>query len=406
MNIILITFGSRGDVQPLLSLSLTLKDAGHNVLLAAPPEKAKWVSGLGCPFHPFGNNITAFLDQMNEAYSFRAAIKFVEYLHEAVLSQFDVLPEIISGADLVIGSSLAFALSTVAESLSIPYRYIAFTPQLFPSGHHPFFALKHHGLPAWYNRVTWSFALYLDQFNMTKHMNMKRKKVGLKPVQDVWFHILGKNPILACDRVIAEIPSDVRLPITQTGYMHLNQPVQYNSELKEFLEAGSPPVYAGFGSMPKHDQARCIPLIVNATRSNGKRVIISKFWDDPNEYEGSNDVFFIGKFPHLMLFPYMSVIVHHGGAGTTATSVLSGIPQIIIPHVLDQFYWGYRVYCSGLGPKPIWRSRLTSKKLAKAIRKCLTDEHIRHKAKEASKMIDPQESIEKTVNEVLKVSKV
>jgi vancomycin aglycone glucosyltransferase len=62
MKIVLATFGSRGDVQPMLALSLALKSKGHNVLLAAPPEKAAWAKQLGCPFFPLGSDVTAFID--------------------------------------------------------------------------------------------------------------------------------------------------------------------------------------------------------------------------------------------------------------------------------------------------------------------------------------------------------
>lgn len=401
MKIVLVTFGSRGDVQPALTLSLALKRASHDVLLVGPPEKAEWAEQLGCPYYPLGRDITAFLDSMKGVYSIHSAMKFVEYLNEEVDSQFDILPGIISGADLTIGSSLAFALSSVAEHLSIKYRYIAFTPQLFPSGSHPFLALKHHGLPAWYNRMTWQMALNLDRFNLTKRINNKRRQLGLGPVKDAWFHILGRDVIVACDRVVAKVPPDIKPSVIQTGYMHLNQPEQFNPELEAFLKSGSPPVYAGFGSMPKFDQMACVPAIVQAARSVGRRVVIAKFWDEPSEFSGSGDVFFIHKYPHLRLFPFMAAIIHHGGAGTTATAAVSGVPQIIIPHALDQYYWGYRVYTSRLGPKPIWRSRLTAKKLEKALNICLSNEQIQKKAKNASKKINPRYSVESTVKEIL-----
>jgi UDP:flavonoid glycosyltransferase YjiC (YdhE family) len=86
MRIVLATFGSRGDVQPMLALSLALKKAGHDVLLAAPPEKAGWAEQMGCPFSPLGSDITAFLDGMEDAYSFRAAINFLRFLRIEVIS--------------------------------------------------------------------------------------------------------------------------------------------------------------------------------------------------------------------------------------------------------------------------------------------------------------------------------
>jgi UDP:flavonoid glycosyltransferase YjiC (YdhE family) len=401
MKIVLATFGSLGDVQPMLALSLSLKSAGHDVLLAAPPEKAKWVEQQGCPFHPLGDDVTAFIDDMKDAHSFHSAVRFVRYVRKELISQFDIFPKIIAGADLVIGASLVFALSSVAESTGIEYRFIAFTPQLLPSGKHPFMAFKHHWLPKWYNRMTWQIARILDRVNLTLLINKKRKQLGLKPVDDAWFHILGKHVIVASDKAIAKVPQDVEPAFTQTGYMHLDQPNQHLPELEAFLSAGPPPVYAGFGSMPKKDQANNVPIVVNAARSAGQRVVIGKFWDEPSEFSNSDDVFFIKRYPHLKLFPRMAAVIHHGGAGTTAASAISGVPQIIVPHILDQYYWGHQVYQSHLGPKPIWRSKLTYQKLSTAIQECLSNDLIQQRAKAASEIINQQNSLEMTVRSLI-----
>ncbi len=406
MKIVLATFGSRGDVQPMLALSLALKSKGHDVLLAAPPEKAAWANQLGCPFHPLGSDVTAFIDGMENAHSLLSAIGFVSFLRDELNAQFDLLPKIIAGAGLVIGSSLTFALSTLAESMGIAYRYIAFTPQLLPSGYHPFPAFKHQRFPKWLNRMTWRIAVVLDQFNLTRQINHHRRQLGLKAIRDAWRHIIGQHVIVASDSVISKIPPDIAdRSFTQTGYMHLNQPDQPLTELDAFLAAGSPPVYAGFGSMPIRDQRRIVAVIVEAVRLTGQRAVIGKFWDEPSEFEHSDDIFFITKYPHLKLFPRMAAVIHHGGAGTTATSAASGVPQIIVPHILDQYYWGHQIYRSKLGSKPIWRSRLTSKKLAAAIRECLNNQQIRKRATEASEAIRAANSLEITVREILKVQK-
>jgi len=402
MRVVLATFGSRGDVQPMLALSLALKEAGHDVLLAAPPEKAGWAKHMGCPFSPLGSDVTAFLDSMGDAYSFRAAINFLRFLRMEVISQFNVFPRIIAGADLVVGSSLVFPLSTVAEYMEITYRYIAFTPQLLPSGYHPSPVFKHQGLPKCYNRMTWRASEFLDTFNLTSLVNERRMALGLEPIQGAWRSMMGPRVIVASDKVISEVPQDVALPYTQTGYMHLDQPDKYLPELEAFLGAGPPPVYAGFGSMPKHDQAKTVPIIVQAARSAGRRVVITKFWDEPSEFLDAEDVFFIKGYPHLKLFPRMAAVIHHGDAGTTASSTISGVPQIIVPHALDQFYWGNQVYQSNLGPRPIWRSRLTVKRIATAIQECLSSDLIRQKAQAASETIHGQDSVELTAQEVLK----
>lgn len=403
MKIVLATFGSRGDVQPMLALSLALKLMGHDVLLAAPPEKAAWARQLGCPFQPIGSDVTAFIDHMDNAHSFRSAVCFVSFLRNEINAQFDLFPKIIAGSDLLIGSSLTFALATLAESMEITYRFIAFAPQMLPSGYHPFPAFKHQRLPKWHNHMTWRFAGLLDRFNITRLINNHRRQLGLSLIQDAWRHIMGRHVIVASDRAISKVPPDIVEPaFTQTGYMHLNQPDQQLPELDAFLEAGPPPVYAGFGSMPLRDQIRNVPLIVEAARLSGQRAVIGKFWDEPSEFSTSDDIFFIKKYPHLKLFPKMAAVIHHGGAGTTATTAVSGVPQIIVPHLLDQYYWGNQIYQSKLGPRPIRRSKLTSNRLAAAIRQCLSDEGIRQKARQASEIIKQKDSLELTVTAVLK----
>ena len=292
MKIVLATFGSRGDVQPMLALSLALISKGHDVLLAAPPEKAAWANQLGCPFYPLGSDVTAFIDDLDNAHSLRSVIRSISFLRNELNAQFDLLPKIIAGADLVIGSSLTFALSTLAEFMGIEYRYIAFTPQLLPSGWHPFPAFKHQRFPKWYNRMTWRIAGLLDRYNIARLINNHRRQLGLKLIKDAWRNIMGQHVIVASDSVISKVPPDViDSAFTQTGYMHLNQADQHLPELDAFLETGPPPVYAGFGSMPIRDQIRNVSVIVEAARLSGQRVVISKFWDEPSEFSNADDIF-------------------------------------------------------------------------------------------------------------------
>lgn len=402
MKIVLATFGSRGDVQPIIALALALQSAGHDVLLAGPPEKASWIKEMDCRFHPLGKDVTSFIDSMENAHSIRAASHFVRFILDEIDAQFESVPDIISGADLVLGASLVFSLSSVTEAMGINYRFIAFTPQLLPSSHHPFMAFKHQGFPQWVNRIGWRLITYLDKLNLTRLLNKNRRKLGLPPIASAWENILGKNVIVASDKEIAVIPPDSAISCVQTGYMHLVQPSQENPQLEAFLNAGPPPVYSGFGSMPKRDQAGRIPLIVKAARDNGMRVVIAKFWDEPSEISDSEDVFFIKKYPHLDLFPRMAAVIHHGGAGTTATTARSGVPQIIVPHILDQYYWGNRIFKAGLGPKPIWRTKLTLEKLSHAIEESVTNQELTNNARAVGETLKREKPLEIAVREIEK----
>jgi UDP:flavonoid glycosyltransferase YjiC (YdhE family) len=400
MKIVLCTFGSRGDVQPMIALTLALQSADHDVLLAGPPEKASWINALGCNFQPLGKDVTSFIDSMENAHAIGVGAHFVRFVRAEINAQFDSIPDIIAGADLVLGASLVFSLSSIAEAMGIQYRFIAFAPQLLPSGYHPFLVFKHQGLPGWLNRMGWHLATYLDKLNITRLINTHRRKLGLAPLNSAWQHILGQDIIIASDQELAKVPPDAAISYTQTGYMHLAQPSRHLPDLEAFLSAGPAPVFSGFGSMPKLDQAKTVAMIVEAARNNVRRVVIAKFWDEPSEFSESEDVFFIQKYPHLELFPHMAAVIHHGGAGTTATTARSGVPQIIVPHILDQFYWGNQIHKAGLGPKPIWRSRLTAKKLSQAIEESVTNQVLIRNAKEVGEALRRKDSLGDAVQEI------
>ncbi len=400
MKIVLATAGSRGDVQPMIALSLGLIDAGHDVRLVGPPEKKQWAQSLGCPYTGLGRDVTAFLDTIENPVSISTGLTFVNYVRNEIHTQFEKLPRLIKNADLVIGSSLMFALSSLSESLNIKYRYVAFTPQLFPSSNHPFVAIKTQTLPKWCNNLTWKLAKFTDRFNSTFIVNKHRKVMGLPPLKDAWQHIFGVETIVASDSQIASIPKDILQSTIQTGYLHLEMPDVTNPALDEFLKKGSPPVYSGFGSMPPKDQAKNTPLLIHAARQLKKRIIISKFWKGVPNVEQSKDVFFIKNYPHEYLFPKMAAIIHHGGAGTTATAALSGKPQVIVPHILDQYYHGYKVFKSGFGSKPIMRSKLTSNRIIDALSYCFSNPDIQQKAEQIAQSINPDSSLNKAIKSI------
>lgn len=393
MKIILATSGSRGDVQPMIAICLALTAKGHDALLLGPPEKASWAAKLGCPYLGFGRDVSAFINKFPSAVNLRTGLAFVSFVRKELDVQFRLLPDIIRDADLVLGSSLMFGPASVAEAKKIKYRYVAFTPQLFPSQYHPFLTLQTHSLPFFINKMSWKTAELLDQFNITFLINRYRKKQGLDPVSNAWDHILGKDTIVACDKEIACVPGDVKQTWVQTGYPHLDLPGEPVPELGRFLENGTRPVYAGFGSMPVKDQSRTIPILIKAAGNLRRRIILPQLRGLSTPPASGDDVFFIRDYPHLLLFPGMDAVIHHGGAGTTATATVSGIPQVIVPHILDQYYHGRKIFLSHLGPRPIPRAKLTVSRLTAALEQCLFNPKIRQAAKKTGEAINPKKSL-------------
>ena len=99
-------------------------------------------------------------------------------------------------------------LHSAAESMNIPYGFVAMAPQILPSAHHPFVALKLQNMPQWLNRLSWEVARVLDRMNFTAIINKDRRRLKLAPVNDILRHVIGNHVVVASDPVIAAVPAD------------------------------------------------------------------------------------------------------------------------------------------------------------------------------------------------------
>jgi UDP:flavonoid glycosyltransferase YjiC (YdhE family) len=383
-KIVIATYGSRGDVQPLLALALALRKRGHEASLAGPPEYAEWVESYGCGYRPFGTNFKDFARTFPDVHSVRAAVLMVRFLRRETKLHFKQLPEVIQGADMVLGASLTFGLATVAEAMDIPHRFVTFCPQLLRSAHHPPIVAPNHNLPRIVNRLLWRLASLFDVFNGRAIINRERKRLGLKTIDDFWDYLMGDPVIVASDPVLGSPPDDVKQRWFQTGYFHLAQNGDIDRDLEAFLQSGPPPVYIGFGSMPNSSPEKLAGLLRGVVGASNNRFIIAKGWTNLHFPVTSKNVFVLNGAPHDRLFPRTAAVVHHGGSGTTATAARAGTPQIVVPHALDQFYWANRIRSLGLGPDPIPRFRLTAGRLRKAIAECVGNDAMMRNARDVA----------------------
>ena len=402
MKIVIATCGTRGDIQPLMALGRALNRRGHQALIAAPPENGAWVEDCGCAFQALGSDFTALLSTYPQVHTLKPMISFLGILRREIRKQLFQLPDIIEGADLVLGASLCCGLHSAAESRGIPYGYVAMAPQILPSAHHPFVALKSQNLPPWLNRLSWDMARLLDRMNFTALLNRERRRLNLAPVKDILRHILGRHVIVASDPVMAEVPPDVALDNIQTGYLHLQTNQRLPERLEKFLSAGPAPIYFGFGSMSTRGQEGLVASIQASLRLTGQRGILSGFRFDATGVTDSENCIFVEEVPHPHLFTRLAAVVHHGGSGTTATAAWAGVPQIIVPHILDQYYWGERVFRCRLGPKPIRRSQLTAERLANAINQCVGGPGYYDRASRVAEEIGKQDSLRLAVDYIEK----
>jgi sterol 3beta-glucosyltransferase len=180
-----------------------------------------------------------------------------------------------------------------------------------------------------------------------------------------------------------------------TGYWFLDPAEDWMPApaLVDFLAAGPPPVYVGFGSMSSRKPEETTALILGALARTGQRGIIHAGWGGMQRADLPDSVLMIDGVPFSWLFPRVAVVVHHGGAGTTSAGLRAGVPAVVVPFFGDQPYWGQRVADLGVGPAPIPRKKLTAERLAQAIQVAVTDHAMRQRAAELGTKIRAEDGV-------------
>jgi sterol 3beta-glucosyltransferase len=132
----------------------------------------------------------------------------------------------------------------------------------------------------------------------------------------------------------------------------------------------------------------------------GTRALVSQGWAGLADGPLPDGVMAVPTLCHGRLFPRCSSIVHHGGAGTTSTAARAGVPQVIVPHLADQFYWARRVSLMGLGPPPVLRRRLCAAQLAAALHHA-SEEIVVERAREVGERLQGQDPLARAVGALL-----
>jgi sterol 3beta-glucosyltransferase len=236
-------------------------------------------------------------------------------------------------------------------------------------------------------------------------INQFRKDVlGLPPAKgETSLHGKPITKLYAYSETIVPRPADWDESSVVTGYWFLDAPTSWqpDPELVRFLQEGSTPVYIGFGSMFMNGGKQKTEIVLQALRLAGQRGIIATGWGGLTGEDKSKDIFVLDSVPHDWLFPKVANIVHHGGAGTTGAAIRAGKPQIICPFVGDQFFWGRRMTDLGVSPPPIWQAKLTTERLADAIKLAVTDNSIHEHAASLGETVRAENGVERAVKHIL-----
>jgi vancomycin aglycone glucosyltransferase len=354
MRVLLATWGSRGDIEPLAALALRLRELGAEVRACAPPDEEfielfQRVGVTLIPLGPSTRSVAAGLKAPSPDAAFRLAA-------ELVAARFETLPAAADGCDVLVATGLMPAgARSVAEKLGI--RYVLATFHIFglPSRHFAPAARPGKQSPEGEtdNLVLWQQDAERVNALYGEALNRGRAAIGLPPIDNVRDYVITDRPWLAADPLLAPWRELTDLDIVQTGAWILPDDRPLPDELEAFLDAGEPPVYAGFGSMAMRTSPDLASVAVAAARANGRRLILGRGWADlalaNDSADRRADCLVIGEVNHQALFPRVAAVVHHGGAGTTTTAALAGTPQVLVPQIVDQPHWARRVAELGIG---------------------------------------------------------
>lgn len=352
MRVLLSTYGSRGDVEPLVGLAVRLRELGAEVQVCAPPDEgfAERLAAIGVSVVGVGQSARALMTAAPPP----SRANLPHRAAELIASQFKVIPSVAEECDVLVATGAMPAIAgarSVAEKLGIGYVSVIFQQLTLPSPQRPPLAYPGRPFPPEVtdNRALWELDGQSINALFGEALNTSRASIGLPPVDNVRDYAFGDRPWLATDPVLDPWLETPDLDVVQTGAWVLPDERPLPAALVAFLEAGAPPVYVGFGSMAVRGGVEAARVAIEAVRAKGRRVLVGSGWAELGLIDDRDDCFAVGEVNHQQLFGRVAAVVHHGGAGTTTTAARAGAPQVVVPQLADQPYWAARVAELGIG---------------------------------------------------------
>ncbi|KAK4859282.1 hypothetical protein QYF36_002738 [Acer negundo] len=410
LQICMLVVGTRGDVQPFLAIAKRLQEFGHRVRLATHANFSTFVRSAGVDFFPLGGDPRVLAGYMarnkglipsgpGEISIQRKQLKAIIESLLPACTQPDMETGVPFRAQAIIANPPAYGHAHVAEALGVPL-HIFFTMPWTPTYEFPHpLARVPQSAGYWLSYILvdlliwWGIRSYINDFRKRKlnlppiaYFSTYNGSISHLPTAYMWSpHLVPK-------------PSDWGPLVDVVGYCFLNLGSKYqpHEDFVQWIQKGPAPIYIGFGSMPLDDPKKTTDIILEALEDTGQRGILDRGWGGLGN-EARDNIFLLEDCPHDWLFPQCSAVVHHGGAGTTATGLKAGCPTTIIPFFGDQLFWGDRIQERELGPAPIPISQLSVEKLSNAITFMLQPE-VKSRAMELAKLIENEDGVAAAVD--------
>ncbi|CCE85519.1 Piso0_005120 [Millerozyma farinosa CBS 7064] len=404
-NFVLLTIGSRGDVQPYVALAKGLMKEGHHVTIATHSEFQTWVEGYGISFKSVAGDPTELMSLMvkhstlSVSFFKEASSRFRRWINELLITSWEAC----QGADILIESPSAMGGIHIAEALGIPYMRAFTMPWTRTRAYPHAFIVPDQKKGGSYNYLTHVMFENVFWRGISGQINKWRvNDLGL-PRTNLYKLAQYKVPFLY-NISPTVFPPSVDFPdwVKVNGYWFLEDGNSYDapSELLEFIKNarnnGKKIVYVGFGSIVVKNAQQLTKAIAEAVLNADVRCILNRGWsdrlkkEDESEVELPKEIYDAGTIPHEWLFPRIDAAVHHGGSGTTGATLKAGVPAIIKPFFGDQFFYASRVEDLGVG---IVLRKLNEKSFTKALLTVTTDSVIMEKSKKVGEKIRSENGV-------------
>jgi len=415
MKVLMSAFGSTGDVYPLIAYARALEEHGHKVVFATPKlykeevEKANltflevppdWSQDRFSQFMAKQSRTPLPILQLRNLY--RAALPFIGEL-------FNILEDALQHCDALVSAYMFPSFGAIAKRLNKPFAIFYFCHNFIPTSKFAMegFLKVPKSLPQKmresFNRRTWAMANDLVDNTINTALEPFIRENNLPPFLG---YLTDPAPlgIVAVSKVFKDRRGIDDPRYIFTGYLRWQAPedplLQY--DLEQFCQNEKVPVLT-FGSISfKKSQKLMHRFCKNWPK--GKKMILQSGWAGLTLPENRPEIKIIGKVSHDQLFQFASCVIHHGGAGTTASVMFAGKPHIVVPHFADQPFFAQEIKKLGIGlraPKTRWPERIPSlvKQIEENPRFALAAEGLMPKVRAEDGPSESVHALEKLVNE-------